>query len=151
MAHGRKRCFAGGVFVGSLVVSLVVSILAIAVILRPEMGVVEEGRPLFAAKAEMVTLEWARLSPFPVGVKGFQIRTEGGPLTRAFRVAFFGDPSAMAEWVKGCPGVLDPGCRRETQRNGAVIYRIPPGGGAAFAKLTHHPQRGTIEIYTYWS
>ena len=148
MAHGRKRSFIAGVFTGALLVVLTAaaSIYAFGITFGPP------GYPHFTeASARKATLDWARLSAFPPGAKSFVITTEGGMFTRAFRVSFFGDPSAIERWVRSCPGIADSKTVKTTAPDGTITFQIPAGDGAAFAELVHHPSRGTVQVYTYWS
>lgn len=147
MAHGRKLSFLGGAVVGAVAVVLltVTTIYGLGLTFGPP------GYPYFnEPSARVATLEWARLSPFPAKAKSFTIMTSGGPFTRKFNVAFFGEPTEIEAWVRSCPGVTDERTQKETAADGTVIYTIA-ASDAAFAELKHHPQRGTIEITTYWS
>lgn len=110
------------------------------------------GYPHFTEKsARDATIEWARLSPFPREAQSFTMVTGGSMFTREFRVSFFGDPEAIAAWVRSCPGMADSKTTRTESPDGRVTYEIAAGGGAVFAELVHHPARGTISIRTYWS
>lgn len=148
MAHGRKRCFIGGALLGGVaaVGGLVILTLGIGITPGPP------GYPYFTEpSARAATLEWARLSPFPTDVEGFTITTDGNMFTRGFRVTFFGNPSDIAKWVQSCPGVIDPKTEKTTAEDGTTTYEMRGGGGAVFAEVIHHPDRGTVIIRTYWS
>jgi hypothetical protein len=148
MAHGRKRCFIGGVLLGgtSAVAGLV--ILALSVGIKPG----PPGYPYFTEpSARKATLEWARLSPFPTEVEGFTITTGGTMFTRSFRVTFFGNPPDISKWVQSCPGIVDPKTEKTMAEDGTITYEMRGGGGAVYAELIHHPDRGTVIIRTYWS
>ncbi len=147
MAHGRKRSFLGGIAVGGLIFAIA----AWALVIFSGASIVEKGRPLFPDSAKETTLEWARLNSFPPDAKSFKIVTGGTPFTRSFRVTFYGDPSTISAWVASCPGITDPACKKEALENGMIRYEISAGGGAAFAELIHHKNRGIVEIYTWWS
>lgn len=148
MANGRKRSFIGGVVAG---VALTVAC-SLALIYGLDITFGPPGYPHFTDKsARTATIEWARLSPFPEEAQSFTIVTGGGMFTREFRVSFFGDPAAIAAWVRSCPGTTDPKTTRTESPDGSVTFKIPAGGGAVFAELIHHPSRGTISIRTYWS
>ena len=147
MAHGRKRSFLGGVLAGGVVALIAVWLL----VELSGISIVEPGRPLFPDRARDAATEWARLSPFPEDIKSFTIITGRTSFTRSFRVTFFGEPAAISSWVAECPGITDPKCKKESLDDGSTRYEIPAGGGAAFAELIHHPGRGTVEIYTWWS
>lgn len=148
MAQGRTRSFIAGIIAG--VALTIVGTLGLIYGLDITFG--PPGYPHFTERsAREATLEWARLSPFPSSAQSFVITTGGNMFTREFRVSFFGDPTAMAAWVRSCPGVADPKTTRSESPDGTVTFEIPAGGGAAFAELIHHPVRGTISIRTYWS
>jgi hypothetical protein len=148
MAHGRKRSFLGGLVLGFALT--LISILCLLYGLDITLG--PPGYPHFTEKsARAATVEWARLNPFPPEVQSFTITTEGGMFTRAFRVSFFGEPSAVADWVQGCPGVADSKTTISESPDGTITFDIPAGGGATFAKLTHHPLRGTVSIWACWN
>lgn len=147
MAHGRTRSFFGGAFVGAVAVVL----LAVATIYGLGLTFGPPGYPYFnEPSARAATLEWARLSPFPAGMKSFTIVTAGSMFTRQFQVAFFGEPAEIEAWVRSCPGVMDEKTQKETAADGTVIYTLAVEG-SGFAELKHHPLRGTIEITTSWS
>lgn len=150
MAHGRKRSCLGGMLFGFL---LVVPILVGGWYVLKSYGVtfIEADRPLFLSSARQAVAEWGRLPPYPEGVKSFTITTSGNVFTRAFRVSFFGEPAAITEWIKTCPGVNDPQGTKEDVPGGGTRYTYPAAGGAAHAEILHFPERGTVEIYTYWS
>ncbi|MBV6499413.1 MAG: hypothetical protein CJBNEKGG_01869 [Prosthecobacter sp.] len=142
------RSFIGGVIAG--VALTVVGTLALIYGLDITFG--PPGYPHFTEKsARTAIIEWARLSPFPVEAQNFTIVAGGGMFTREFRVSFFGDSTAIAAWVRSCPGIADPKTARAESPDGSVTFEIPAGGGAVFAELIHHPVRGTICIRTYWS
>lgn len=148
MAHGRKRSFIGGVLAGTVLtlVSLAALIYGLDITFGPP------GYPHFTERsAREAVIEWARVSDFPNEAESFCITTKGNMFTRQFRVTFFGDPKAIAAWVRSCPGISDPKTAQEKADDGSIRYEIKTGGGAAFAELVHHPERGTVIIDTYWS
>jgi hypothetical protein len=148
MAHGRKRSFIGGVVAGMALtlVSLVALIYGLDITFGPP------GYPHFTERsAREAVIEWARVNDFPKEADSFCITTKGNMFTRQFRVTFFGEPKAIGDWVRGCPGIADPKTTQETSDDGTVTYEIRTGGGAAFAELIHHPIRGTVVIRTCWS
>lgn len=148
MAHGRKRSFIGGMAVGFAfaLVSLAALIYGLDITFGPP------GYPHFTEKsAREAVIEWARVSDFPKEAESFSITTQGGMFTRQFRVSFFGEPKAISDWVRRCPGISDPKTTQEKADDGTITYEISTGGGAAFAELIHHPIRGTVVIRTYWS
>ncbi|MCX6857441.1 MAG: hypothetical protein NTV80_21330 [Verrucomicrobia bacterium] len=148
MAHGKNRSFIGGVVVG---IGLTVAS-SLALIYGLDVTFGPPGYPHFTAKsARTATIEWARLSPFPEKAESFTIVTGGGMFSREFRVSFFGNPQAIADWVQSCPGVTDPKTTKTEAPDGTITYEMLGGGGAEFAELIHHPTRGTISIRTYWS
>jgi hypothetical protein len=148
MAHGRKRSFLAGCLIWPVVVGIVLG----ALMGYEGFRFGPPGYPHFTpASAEACVLEWARLKPFPSEAQSYTITTGGGMFTRSFRVAFFGAPAAIEQWVNSCPGIADPVCEKETAPDGTITYTIHAGGGAVFAELVHHPQRGTVQIRTYWS
>lgn len=148
MAQGRKRSFIGGLVSG---VALTVTC-SLALIYGLDITFGPPGYPYFTEKsARAATIEWARLSPFPLEAQSFTIVTGGGMFSREFRVSFFGDPKAIAAWVAACPGISDPKTSRTESSDGSVTYEIPAGGGAEYAELIHHSARGTVTIRTYWS
>jgi hypothetical protein len=144
MAHGRKCSFIVGV---TMTVAC-----SLALIYGLDITFGPPGYPHFTEKsARAATIEWARLSPFPAEAQSFTIVTGGGMFSREFRVSFFGDPTAVAAWVRSCPGIADPKTTRTESPDGSVTFEMHGGGGAEFAELVHHPARGTILIRTYWS
>jgi hypothetical protein len=148
MAHGRKRSFIGGMAVGFAftLISLAVLIYGLDITFGPP------GYPHFTERsAREAVIEWSRVSDFPKDAESFSITTKGNMFTRQFRVSFFGEPKAISDWVRGCPGISDPKTTQEISDDGTVTYEIRTGGGAAFAELIHHPTRGTVVIRTYWS
>lgn len=148
MAQGRIRCFLGGFALGSGAVV----VCAVAVIYGCGLTFGPPGYPWFNEPGgRKAVLEWARLQSFPERMKSFTIVTAGNMFTRKFEVAFYGEPAEIERWVRSRPGVKDERSKKEVQEEGTVIYEIVPGGGAGFAELRHHPQRGIIEIYAYWS
>lgn len=147
MAHGRKRSCCGGMLLGSFMTA----VLAAIAVLTFDLSHYEEGRPVFMSNARATAWDWARLPALPAEAQGFKLTTEGGTFTRGFRMSFFGDPAVIAAWVKTCPGVSDPKREQEELDGGGIRYSYPAGGGAMHAGLIHFPERGTVEIYTYWS
>lgn len=147
MAHGRKRSCLGGMLLGALMTVVFTAI----VVWASGITLFEPGRPLYMASAQAATWNWARLPASPAKAQGFKLTTEGGMFTRGFRVTFFGEPADIDAWVKSCPGVSDPKCVKEELPGGGTRYSYPAGGGAMYAEIVHFPNRGTVEIYTYWS
>jgi hypothetical protein len=147
MAHGRKRSCLGGMLLGALMTAVLAGI---AVWVLGD-ALIEPGRPLQIASAKAATWNWARLPALPAKTQSFKLTTEGNMFTRGFRVSFFGDPADIDAWVKSCPGVSDARCEKEELPGGGIRYIYPAGGGAMYAEIVHFPNRGTVEIYTYWS
>jgi hypothetical protein len=126
MAHGRRRCFLGGAIFGCLGVIVA----AMALIKGLDITFGPPGYPYFTEKsAQETTLTWARLNAFPQEKESFTITTEGGMFTRAFHVAFFGEPAAVAAWLQSCPGIVDPKTIKTESPDGSVTFDIPAGGG----------------------
>lgn len=95
-----------------------------------------------------VTLEWARLAPFPDGATEFTITTSGGMFSREFHVVFVAPPEEIAAWLKASPGIQD--AEIEEQDN-SVLYKIKPGGGAQRAEVEHNPHTNRITVHVVWS
>ena len=145
---GRKRFFFGGVLAG--IVFTVMATLTVMYSLDITLG--PPGYPHYSEKsARQATLEWARLTPFPLEIQSYTIVTSGSMFTRQFRVSFFGEPTLIDQWVQSCPGVMDAKTIKTESPDGTITYTIPAGGGAVRAVLTHHPVRGTISIIASWS
>lgn len=150
MAHGRKRLFFSGLVLGGFLSLAVLGLTVGGYVWAKGIPWAPPGYPLFAENAKECTLLWARLSPFPPEARSFTLTTSGGAFTRQFEARFFGEPQAVAAWVASCPGVKDPACVKWKEEDGTLIYKIVPGEGALLAELSHHPQRGTVSIRTYW-
>ncbi|RBP45640.1 hypothetical protein DES53_10222 [Roseimicrobium gellanilyticum] len=147
MAHGRKRSCLGGMLLGAFFMAVLAAILvwmAGDILFEPR-------RPMHMASAKASAWNWARLPALLAKAQGIHLTTDGSVFSRSFRVTFFGAPADIAAWVKSCPGVGDPDCKKEPLEGGGMRYVYPAGGGAAYAEIVHFPARGTVEIYTYWS
>ena len=130
MATGRKRSFIGGMAVGFAftLISLAVLIYGLDITFGPP------GYPHFTERsAREAVIKWSRVSDFPKDAESFSITTKGNMFTRQFRVSFFGEPKAISDWVRSCPGISDPKTTQEISDDGTVTYEIRTGGGAAFA------------------
>ena len=102
-------------------------------------------------KNEMVetTLEWGRLTAIPDSKTNFDIITEGGFFTRAFRSSFNLPKNDLEKWIKSSPGLSD--AEIEIISNTKTKYIIEPGGGAQYAEAIIDTEKCFVEIYVYWS
>ena len=92
--------------------------------------------------------EWGRLAPFPPTAHSVQIETAGSMFTREFRASFSADPDEIERWLSDSPGIQDATAEKD---GGTTVYRIRPGGGAAFAEAIVDLEGGTVRIHVYWS
>lgn len=101
-----------------------------------------------------VTLKWGRLAPFPTAAQNFQIQTDGGPFTRAFRTSFIAPAADIERWLEASPGTKNPLPPEEVEYLRPSSKRrilIRPGGGAQIAEVTIDYTYNRVEIYVAWS
>jgi hypothetical protein len=104
-----------------------------------------------AKKAEMkqITVEWARLAPFPEEADNFNIHTEGSAFTRTFKGSFTASEEIIKSWVQQSPGLQD--AKIEEMSETKKRYIISPGGGANYAEVVIDYETGKIEFSVSWS
>jgi hypothetical protein len=95
------------------------------------------------------TVEWARLSSFPVSAEQFSITTEGNMFTRGFHVSFTAQPSDIEQWLQQSPGTRETS--PTTPSPGIRHFKIAPGGGAQRAEVTVDDTTKRVFIYVAWS
>jgi len=102
-------------------------------------------------QAEMIalTLEWARLAPFPITAYNFSIISEGNTFTRSFRASFNAPEADIRKWVAESPGLQDAVI--ELTPEGEQIFNIQPGGGANKAEITIDYKSCVVEVFVSWS
>jgi hypothetical protein len=98
---------------------------------------------------EQITLEWARLAPFPQKAKNFNIYTEGSAFTRTFKGSFNCSEDEMESWVELSPGLQD--AEIEDMSDTIKKYIISPGGGANYAEVVIDYAIGSVEFKVSWS
>ena len=94
-------------------------------------------------------ITWGRFAEFPAGIQDFEMKTEGGMFTRAFRASFSASPKIISDWLSASPGISDS--QKEIIRPNRIRYLIKPGGGAQHAEVEVDQEKGIVKIYVYWS
>ncbi len=101
------------------------------------------------AQGLKITREWARLAPYPEGVRRFNVRVTGSMFTRQFKVDFELPRPEIDAWLAACPGIQD--AKVDQRGRGLKHYEIKPGGGAQHAEMTVNEEKCTVSINVYWS
>jgi hypothetical protein len=105
--------------------------------------------PANRASAIETTLTWAKLPPFPVADRDLELQIKGSPFTRQFIITFKAPTETIKKWMATCPG-LD-GVKPQPQRDGSLLYRIQPGGGALGATLLLSDKGTRVTVDAWWS
>ncbi|MEM7348198.1 MAG: hypothetical protein AAF485_28545 [Chloroflexota bacterium] len=107
--------------------------------------------PVKRTEMMVLTREWGRLAPFPVGEEAVSIQTEGTLFTRSFRATFNASDEAINRWIEESPGLKSAEIE---EIEGKKTYFISPGGGANYAEVVIESNPNDIsqvDIYVSWS
>lgn len=96
-----------------------------------------------------ITLEFARLAPFPDDIKEFAINTEGSSLTRTFKGHFNASDVVINSWLEKSLGIKDS--KVEIISDTMKRFIISPRKGANYAEVLVDWKIGRVEFVVSWS
>lgn len=94
-------------------------------------------------------LTWSRMAQIPKEAKNVNVKEDGSPFTRSYRITFNLKENNIKIWLHKSKGII--GAETIKINNNSFKYIIKPGAGAQYAEVVIDYETKFVCIYTWWS